>query len=251
VVFPAFCLFGTDAAGLNVCATLVVNTPMNKLSLLLASVGSAVIVLGSDAADFTARLADQEPPKELGEAIRQMLQPKAVQVLDGGKPAFEFWFAKEISLKSKPASPATVLDSLEQATLLGAVAVSADTRDYRNDELPAGIYTARFALQPQDGDHSGSSDYVYFAVLVPAALDPKPDSLTTYRAVVKASAKNTSTGHPYVLSLRPASSEAGDSPQIKEPAPEHKSVLLKLPAKAGEEKTSLTFELVCEGHIKK
>ena len=223
---------------------------MKKLPLLLASVLSVAFVLSSHAADFTVKAADKEPPKELSDAIRQLLQPKPVQVLDGGRPAFEFWFVKEVHLKSKPATLAKALDSLEQATLLGAVSVSADTRDYRDDELPAGIYTVRFALQPQDGDHSGSSDYVYFAVLVPAMLDPKPDALTTYRAVVKASAKGASTGHPHVMSLRPATSE-GDEPQIKEPAPEHKSVLLKLPAKVGDEKTSLAFELVCEGHIKK
>jgi len=224
---------------------------MRKLLLLLASVLSAAFVPASSAADLTMKVVDKEPPKEFGEAIRQTLQTKAAQVVDGSKPAFEFWFAREIPLKSRPASLAKALDSLEPATLLGAVSVSSATRDYRDDELPAGVYTMRFALQPQDGDHSGSTDYIYFAVLVPAKLDAAPDALTTYKAVVKASAKGTSTEHPHVMSLRPASSEAGDQPQIKEPAPGHKSILLKLPAKAGDEKTNLTFELVCEGHVKK
>jgi len=88
-------------------------------------------------------------------------------------------------------------------------------------------------------------------VLVPSKLYAVPDALSTYKAVVKASAKGMTTEHPHVMSLRPASSEAGDQPQIKEPAPGHKSILLKLPAKAGDEKTNLTFELVCEGHVKK
>jgi len=224
---------------------------MKKPWLLLGCVASTLWIQLANAADLALKVSDKEPPKELGDAIRQTLQPKAVQVLDGDKPAFEFWFAKEVPLKSKPASLAKALDSLEPATLLGAVSVSMTTRDYRDDELPAGVYTMRFALQPQDGDHSGSTDYIYFVVLVPAKLDTAPDALTTYKAVVKASAKGTSTGHPHVMSLRPASSEAGDQPQIKEPAPEHKSILLKLPAKAGGEKTSLTFEFVCEGHIKK
>ena len=202
-------------------------------------------------ADLTVKSTDKEPPPELGGAIRETLPARDVQVLNADKSAFEFWFVKELRLKSKPASLAKALDSLEPATLLGAVSVSSSTRDYRDDELPAGVYTMRFALQPQDGNHSGSTDYNYFAVLVPARLDPAPDALTTYKAVVKASAKETSTEHPHVMSLRPATAEAGDQPQIKEPVPEHKSILLKLPAKAGDEKTSLTLELVCEGHIKK
>jgi len=205
----------------------------------------------SAVADLTVKITDKEPPKELAGSIRQTLESKAVQVLEGEKPAFEFWFVKEIPLKTKPASLAKALDSLEPAGLLGAVSVSSARRDYRDDELPAGVYTMRFALQPQDGDHSGSTDYTYFAVLVAAKLDTAPDALTTYKAVVKASAKGASTEHPHVMSLRPASSDAGDQPQIKEPKPEHKSVLLKLPARAGSEQTGLAFELVCEGHIKK
>src|SRR6266513_2763115 len=141
---------------------------MKKLWLRLATVLSVTFVFALKAADLTVKATDKEPPKELGEAIRQTLQTKAAQVLDGNQPAFEFWFAREIPLKSKPASLAKALDSLAPATLLGAVSVSAATRDYRDDELPAGIYTLRFALQPQDGNHSGSTDYIYFAVLVPA-----------------------------------------------------------------------------------
>jgi hypothetical protein len=224
---------------------------MKKLWLLWASVLSVSFVSALSAADLTVKATDKEPPRELGEALRQGLSTKAVQVLEGGKPAFEFWFARQIPLKSRPASLEKALDSLGPATLLGAVSVLSPTRDYRDDELPAGVYTMRFALQPQDGNHSGTTDYNYFAVLVPAKLDPAPDALTTYKAVVKASAKDTSAEHPHVMSLRPATAEAGVQPQIKEPAPEHKSVLLKLPAKAGNEQTSLTFELVCEGHVKK
>jgi hypothetical protein len=224
---------------------------MRKLWSLFGCVALVLSVPFTGAADLTVKSDDKEPPKELAVAIRQTLPAKEVQVLNADKSAFEFWFVKEVSLKSKPASLAKALDSLEPATLLGAVSVSSSTRDYRDDELPAGVYTMRFALQPQDGNHSGSTDYNYFAVLVPAKLDPAPDALTTYKAVVKASAKETSTEHPHVMSLRPATAEAGDQPQIKEPASEHKSILLKLPAKVGDEKTSLSLELVCEGHIKK
>src|SRR6266850_3392012 len=169
---------------------------MKKLLLLF---GCVVLVasVSSARADLTLKVADKEPPKELGEGIRALLQPKAVQLLDGDKPAFEFWFAKELPLKSKPDSLAKALDTLEQTTILGAVSVGTATRDYRDDELPAGVYTVRFALQQQDGNHSGSSDYIYFAVLVPARLDTAPDSLTTYKALVKASAKGTTAEHPH------------------------------------------------------
>lgn len=224
---------------------------MKRFWWLCGCLAAVLPLQSANAADFAVKVTDQAPPKELAEVLRPVLQAKATQVLKGDQPAFEFWFAKQIPLKSKPASLGKALDSLAPATLLGAVSVAAATRDYRDDELPAGVYTMRFALQPQDGDHSGTTDYTYFAVLTPATLDTAPDAITTYKALVKASGKGTSSNHPHVMSLRPASSEPGEQPQIKEPAPEHRSLLLKLPARAGDEQTSLAFEFVCEGHIKK
>jgi len=209
------------------------------------------VAAASPAAELTLKTADKEPPKELDAAIRAKLQAKAVQLLDGDKPAYEFWFSSEIPLPSKPASTPKALDAIKEATLLGAVSVPAAKRDYRDDELPAGIYTMRFVLQPQDGDHLGTAEYLYFAVLVSSKLDTKPDGITDYKPLVKASAKSGSGDHPVILSLRPASSDAGDTPTLNEPAPEHKSLRLKVPAKAGEEKISLPFELVYEGKGKK
>lgn len=210
-----------------------------------------VCVPAALAAELTLKTADKEPPKELDASIRAMLQNKSVQLLDGEKPALEFWFCTEIPLQSKPALLAKALESVKQTTLLGAVSVSGAKRDYRDDELAAGTYTMRLGLQPQDGNHLGTSEFSWFAVLVPAKYDTKPAGLPDYKALVKAGSKDTSSDHPRILSLRPATSDAGEFPKLNVPGPDHKSVRLKLPAKAGEEKTSLTFELVYEGMGKK
>jgi hypothetical protein len=180
------------------------------------------------ATDLKLKTADAPPPKDLNPSIQQLLQPKAVQLLDGDQPLFQFWLVKEL--------PGTKLDALKPATLLGAVAVSKSQRDYRDDELPAGVYTMRFAPQPQDGNHLGSSDFVTFAVLTPAKTDTKPDGITDYKSLVKASSKETSSDHPVILSLRPTK---GDAVELVEPAPEHKSVRVKV--------GSISFEIVYEG----
>jgi len=206
-----------------------------------------LMVLPLDGADLTLKVVDKEPPKELDPSMSARLQKKAVQLLDGDKPVYEFWFTTEVPLQTRPASMAKALDSVKQATLLGAVAVPKAQRDYRDDELSAGVYAMRFALQPQDGNHLGTAEFNYFAVLVPAKLDTKPDGITDYKPLVKASSKETTTDHPVILSLRPASSAEGDFPKLNEPAPEHKSVRVKLPAKVGAESTSLVFEVVYEG----
>jgi hypothetical protein len=209
---------------------------MRHFSLLL------VTTIGLQAADL--KISDAPPPKEIDPAIQKLLQPKALQV---GETGFQFWLVKELPLQSKPASTAKALDAVKQATLLGVVAVPKPQRDYRDDEITAGTYTMRFALQPQDGNHLGSSEFTYFAVLTPAKLDTKPDGITDYKSLVKASSKETSTDHPMILSLRPASADAGESPALAEPAPEHKTVRVKVPATAGADKTSIPFEIVYEG----
>jgi len=213
---------------------------------LLALVISASIT-SAVGAELTTKPGDKEAPAEVDASIRGVLQPKPIQVLGGGKPVLEFWLRKEVPLQSKPASAAKAMEAIKQATLLGVVSVPANYQDYRDDTIAAGTYTMRFALQPQDGNHLGTAEFQYFAVLTPVKLDSKLDGITDYKQLVKASSKETSTDHPVIVSLRPPSGEAGDSPKIVEPAAEHKSILLKVPGKAGAETAPIAFEIVVEG----
>jgi hypothetical protein len=213
---------------------------MRVILFLLAAVAA-------QAADLKLQTVDSPPPKEVDASIQKLLQPKAIQLGDGNKPAFQFWLVKELPLQSKPASTAKALEAIKQATLVGVVSVPSAQRDYRDDELAAGVYTMRFVLQPQDGNHLGSAEFPYFAALTPVKLDTKSDGITDYKALVKASSKETSTDHPVILSLRPATSDAGEAPQLTEPASEHKSVRVQVPTTAAGEKTSIAFEIVYEG----
>src|SRR5437660_4378492 len=190
----------------------------NNLRSILLALGLVLQSIGaSQAAELALKVAEKPPPGELDASIRNRLQAKAIQLLDGEKPAYEFWFSTEVPLQAKPASAAKALDTVKETTLLGAVSVASAKRDYRDDELPAGIYTIRFALQPQDGDHLGTAEYAYFGVLVSAKLDTKPDGFPEYKALVKASAKGVGAEHPVILSLRPASSDEGEFPKLSEP----------------------------------
>jgi hypothetical protein len=201
------------------------------------------------AADLSVKLADKEPPKELAEAIRQTLQTRAVQVLESNKPIYEFWFCKAVPAQSKPDSAPKALDAVKQTTLLGAATASGGMRDYKDNEVPAGVYTMRLGLQPSDGDHLGTSEYPYFVVLIPAQQDTTPTGITDYKPMVKASGKATASGHPVILSLRPVSTDPGAQPKLNEPVPEHQSVTVKAPAKVEgkEDKFELDFEIVFKG----
>ena len=122
------------------------NDHMRKPALVLGTLLTFLQMQASTAADLALKITDKEPPKELDTSILAKLQTKAVQLLDGEKPVYEFWFNAEVPLQSKPASTGKALDALKQAALLGAVAVSRDQRDYRDDELRAGA-VRRHALR--------------------------------------------------------------------------------------------------------
>ena len=200
----------------------------------------------ASAAELTLKVTDKAPPSEINESIRSLLQPKAVQLLEGDKPVIELWLAKELNLQSKPSSPATALDALKQTTVLGAAAFASPRRDYREDEIAKGVYTVRFALQQQDGNHLGTAEFTYFAVLVPAKLDAGADAIKDYKQLVNTSGKETSTDHPMVISLRPVNAAEGEFPKLATPAPEHKSVRVKIPGK-GADTAPVVFDIVYEG----
>lgn len=213
------------------------------LFLLLA----ALSAFPGFAADGDLKIVDKEPPKEIDASIRALVAPKCVQILEGGSPAFEVWFASSSQITAKPESVSKSVAAIKPISLLGVVSVHGNKRDYRDDELSEGIYTMRFGLQPQDGDHLGTTDFPYFAVLIPAKLDTKAEGFAKAESMLKASGKETSSGHPNVLSLRPVSAEESDLPKLTEPAPDHKCLRVKLPAADG----SVTFDLVYKGKVKK
>jgi hypothetical protein len=66
--------------------------------------------------------------------------------------------------------------------------------------------------------------------------------------MAKVSGKDTSSGHPIVLNLRSVSSGGGEPPKLNEPAPDHTSVRVQVPGKAGGESTPVAFEIVFKGH---
>lgn len=218
-------------------------------SILLATASALLLAATSSQAAMTFKVAEKAPPKELSEAFQGKLQSKAVQVLKGDRPVFEFWMAKSIPIPSKPDSLTKSLRAFSETAVVGAASVGDGQRDYRDDPIAPGVYTMRFGLQPQDGDHLGKSMYPYFVVLTPASLDPDPKGLSTFKEMVKASAKNKASGHPTVLSLFPASKPPGDHPEGTEPSPDNEAVRLSVPGTVeGGGEATLVFDLVYEGH---
>ncbi len=195
-------------------------------------------------------VAKAPPPKELAKPIRSALQPTVIRLAEGGKPFFEFWFRKEIPLAKKPSPDAFALTAVKEGTVLGALKVNREQYDFRDDEILPGLYVLRLGIQPEDGDHLGTSPTRAFALLVHAKKDRKLDARFDHEQLMKASSTINAAKHPSGLNLQPATEAKGDFPRLAaHHRGEHKVVYLRLPAriKGRKETLALIFALVYEG----
>jgi hypothetical protein len=154
---------------------------------------------------YTLKTTEAKAPAELKDEVATLLEPVVHQVLDGKGQLFcEVWFRKSVPAKATEAQVQNGLTyrEIEQTTLLGAIRFAQKGKDYRGQEVPAGVYTLRLAIQPQDGDHMGTSPHPEFCLLVKADRDTKPTTMP-FKSLVDVSAKSIDGNHPAIFLLFP------------------------------------------------
>lgn len=211
-----------------------------------------MICAGAFAGDLAFKTEKQSPPESVAPPIRKSLSDHVIRLSRDDKPVYEIWLVKSVPVKRVPADSSDSLGALRETTLLGVIAVNAAERDYRDDGIESGIYTMRFALKPQDGNHLGTSVHPYFCVLTRIARDSSPSALGSYNKLVDASSIDTATDHPVILSLFPVDKPDSPLPSLHAPAEDHKAVRVGIPAVPGDPDTArdglmVVFDLVYEG----
>jgi hypothetical protein len=177
--------------------------------------------------------------------VSAALAPGGVRVSVSGA-TLDFWFVKELPLKD--ASTAATWASVEEGALVGAVNVSADFRDIRGRLIKPGVYTLRFGIQPQNGDHLGVSPFREFLLLSPASVDGNP-APRGHDGTIEMSIKTAGGSHPAVWSI--------DPPQATENALAthttelgHSAVVVEVPvSRKSQSAGSLRFGVVLIGRI--
>ncbi len=144
------------------------------------------------------------------ELIRSVLAAKGYRILPeaSGAPV-ELWYRKEIPVEPKPSASDALYDRLAESTLLGVIHLEQAFADYRGQPVPAGFYTLRYALMPNDGNHLGVAPSRDFLLLIPANADPGPGKLPDFQDLINLSRRASGTGHPAPLSLVQADGGAG------------------------------------------
>src|SRR5690349_391981 len=113
-------------------------------------------------------------PEGLSPGVRALLQPEGYKVVnDQGAARCQVWIRKEISNTGKPASPDAKYPALHLGQLLGVMKFDSAGSDYRGQAVKPGVYTLRYCLILQDGNHLGAAPIPDFVLLVPASEDTK------------------------------------------------------------------------------
>ena len=142
-------------------------------------------------------------PEGLSPSLKAVLQAEGYKVVNEQGAAWcEVWVRKEIANLGKPASPDAKYPALHLGQLLGVMKFGAPGSDYRGQAIKPGVYTLRYCLILQDGNHLGAAPIPDFALLVPASEDTKdPDAVMSTDEVVALSRKASGTNHPAVINL--------------------------------------------------
>ena len=211
-------------------------------SLLLAGVFLWFCALSraqNGKAESIGPLTDSAVP----ETVRRTLDPKGYRLtLDDPKPGCELWLRKGIPAQPKKDVEGVVYPQLGESTMVGVIHFPQAATDFRGHPIPAGFYTLRYELMPNDGNHLGAAPNRDFLLAIPAASDSDPAATFKFQELVAMSAKTSGAKHPSPLSLVPPDNAA--SPAVSKDDQDHWTFTASIELASGED---LPFALIVKG----
>ncbi len=219
---------------------------MRTLRRSLLVFASALLVSTVAAAQDAVVTAHTEAaPPGVADAVRAVIAGGGQRVAVGQK-TLEFWWVKTLPLTA--GSSGATWEAVAEGTLVGVVRLSANYPDIRGKTIKAGLYTLRYALQPQNGDHLGVSPYRDFLLLSPADVDTSAATLS-HDDTVNLSKQALGISHPATWSLDPPIATSAPSSLYKNDAG-FTGVVFQVPAsRDGKDVGTLKFGLILVGSI--
>ncbi|MCA9102319.1 MAG: hypothetical protein R3C10_13870 [Pirellulales bacterium] len=150
---------------------------------------------------------DEAPPDDVAAPIRDALAGGFTVMKSKTRPLCQVWLRRGVPTIAGFEPTLNKLYPIEPGQLVGVVRFASKATDFRGQEIPRGVYTLRFALQPVDGDHVGTSDTRDFLLVTAATDDDSLDSVDE-EDLFGRSAEAVETSHPGMLCLQ-QSPEAG------------------------------------------
>lgn len=215
---------------------------LRGLRVCLAVLACLLTPVSVGAQSPTVTSAPVAVPTEVAAPVAATLSGGVVTVT-AGSSKLEFWWVKSLPLR-EGASAAPSWADVEDGALVGVLRLSAAWNEIRGYTIRPGVYTLRFALQPQNGDHMGMSPHREFLLPAPAAEDTAV-APAGYDGAVALAKKASRRAHPASISIDPPVATAAALSTTTNDLG-HQVVVMSVPTSAGK---PLTFGLVVEGTI--
>lgn len=152
-------------------------------------------------------------PESVPDITRQMIAPEGVTVKDGDVAVVTFWM-RSAPFEGELASGFGVrFDNVPEGAFLGVLEFPERGSDFREQSVPPGVYTIRFGLHPEDGNHMGVAPSRDFALLSPVDQDLEIATNFDFDGIVELSAK---VGNPHPTVARLELPEGDEGPNLWE-----------------------------------
>jgi len=188
---------------------------------------AAFAALSICAAAQVARIG-APPAAGASDEVKHAVEERGYRVTLGDGWAGEFWFAKQLKTAKKDV-PGALYPELTNGEFVGLVTLPKGMTDFRGQAIPEGVYTLRYQLLPQDGNHLGVSPNPDFLLAIPAGRDPDPKQNLAFKKLVALSAQTIGTNHPAVIAL----DAAGEPASIAKNAQETTVLTVAIPTADG------------------
>ena len=219
---------------------------LGVFALLTAQLLAAGVGLAAESG--VAVVKEPAPAADISADVAKALSPTGHRITADGKVVAEVWLTKQWPIKAKFSPSLSVLYPFEPGELIGVIRYPKRGADFRDQQFKSGVYTLRYGLQPQDGNHVGTSDTRDFLMLLPAKKDAKPARVASIESLFGLSTQVSQSTHPAILSMLMVPDEA-KSPAVRHIEDrEFWSVRLTGQGKAGEKTKALPIEFVIIGH---
>jgi hypothetical protein len=202
----------SDSCGLDIPDCFARTSMMRQLAGLLCVCAFSSGVWG---ADLSVEALSSEPPKDaLAPEIAETLQPSGFVVKEGDQVKMEVWLRKEWPTSGGDSFSFEILYPFEPGELMGAVRFPERGSDFRQQTIPAGVYTLRYALQPVDGNHVGTFPTRDFLLVIAAEKDRQPAPLDP-KTMESESPDSIESSHPGILPLLGPATAGETVPSIR------------------------------------
>jgi len=204
----------------------------------------------SRAADEYRIEANKEsaPADALSEEVAATLNAEGVKVVKGeSRTVAEFWFCKSWPTQADFKATDAVAYPFAQGQLLGVVRFKNKASDFRDQEIAKGVYTLRYAQQPVDGNHVGTSPTRDFLLLIAADADKSAKALDL-QALTEQSAAAAGSKHPAMLALKSAKGDGAKPTLTHDESAELWIATIAGKAETGGKPSTLPIGIVVVGH---